>query len=206
MRPGRKSRVITWDRHEMRRQLKFFLVFHIQSTFSRLHIGRWSFHYEPNHHGRSSTAGHVFRNVSFCNSMCYIFKCFSCFPFAILRATANFCACQTADAVLRGHKNSVRSENFCDYVSSRSKVDPVWDFRFGLSTETSRPCLSWVFVPVSCNQIKGFVSGPIWTRPGPSSSWSHVITLLLLVPLRHGKADRRMAKDTLALIQDMVVA
>ena len=30
--------------------------------------------------------------------------------------------------------------------------------------------------------------------------------LLLLVPLRHSKADRRMAKDTLALIQDMVVA
>ena len=30
--------------------------------------------------------------------------------------------------------------------------------------------------------------------------------LLLLVPLRHSKADRRMAKDTFALIQDMVVA
>ena len=29
--------------------------------------------------------------------------------------------------------------------------------------------------------------------------------LLLLVPLRHSKADRRMAKDTFALIQDMVV-
>ena len=38
--PGRKSRVITWDRHEMRRQLK---VFHIQSTFCMLHIGRWPF-------------------------------------------------------------------------------------------------------------------------------------------------------------------
>ena len=131
MRPGRKSRVITWDRHEMRRQLK---VFHIQSTFSMLHIGRWPFRYKPNHHGRSSTAGHVFRNVSFCNGMCYTFKCFFCFPFAILRATANFCPCQTADAVLRGHKNFDRSENFCDYLLSRSKVDPVWDFRFGLST------------------------------------------------------------------------
>ena len=30
--------------------------------------------------------------------------------------------------------------------------------------------------------------------------------LLLLVPLRHSKAHRRMAKDTLALIQDMAVA
>ena len=30
--------------------------------------------------------------------------------------------------------------------------------------------------------------------------------LLHLVPLRHSKADRRMAKDTLALIKDMVVA
>ena len=30
--------------------------------------------------------------------------------------------------------------------------------------------------------------------------------LLLLVPLRHSKTDRRMAKDTLALIQDIVVA
>ena len=159
----------------MRRQLK---VFHIQSTFSMLHIGRWPFRYKPNHHVRSSTAGHVFRNVSFCNGMCYTFKCFSCFSFAILRATANFCACQTADAVLRGHKNSDRSENFCDCMSSRSKVDPVWDFRFGLSTETSHPGLSWVFVPVSCNQIKGFVWGPIWTRAGPSSSRSHVITLL----------------------------
>ena len=29
--------------------------------------------------------------------------------------------------------------------------------------------------------------------------------LFLLVPLRHSKADRRMAKDTFALIQDMVV-
>ena len=29
--------------------------------------------------------------------------------------------------------------------------------------------------------------------------------LLHLVPLRHSKADRRMAKDTLALVQDMVV-
>ena len=29
--------------------------------------------------------------------------------------------------------------------------------------------------------------------------------LLLLVPLRHSKADRRMAKDTFALTQDMVV-
>ena len=29
--------------------------------------------------------------------------------------------------------------------------------------------------------------------------------LLLLVPLRHSKADRRMAKDTFAVIQDMVV-
>ena len=30
--------------------------------------------------------------------------------------------------------------------------------------------------------------------------------LFLLIPLRHRKADRRMAKDTFALIQDMVVA
>ena len=30
--------------------------------------------------------------------------------------------------------------------------------------------------------------------------------LFLLVPLRHSKADRRMAKDIFALIQDMVVA
>ena len=30
--------------------------------------------------------------------------------------------------------------------------------------------------------------------------------LFLLVPLRHSKADRRMAKDSLVLIQDMVVA
>ena len=30
--------------------------------------------------------------------------------------------------------------------------------------------------------------------------------LLHLVTLRHSKADRRMAKDTLAPIQDMVVA
>ena len=30
--------------------------------------------------------------------------------------------------------------------------------------------------------------------------------LFLLVPLRQSKADRRMAKDTFALIQDMVVA
>ena len=30
--------------------------------------------------------------------------------------------------------------------------------------------------------------------------------LFLLVPLRHSKADRRMAKDTFALIQEMVVA
>ena len=30
--------------------------------------------------------------------------------------------------------------------------------------------------------------------------------LLLLVPLKHSKADRRMAKDTFALIQDMVLA
>ena len=30
--------------------------------------------------------------------------------------------------------------------------------------------------------------------------------LLLLAPLRHGKADRGMTKDTFALIQDMVVA
>ena len=29
--------------------------------------------------------------------------------------------------------------------------------------------------------------------------------LLLLVPLRHSKADRKMAKDTFALIQDMVI-
>ena len=29
--------------------------------------------------------------------------------------------------------------------------------------------------------------------------------LFLLVPLRHSKADRRMAKDTFALIQDMVI-
>ena len=87
MRPGRKSRVITWDRHEMRRQLK---VFHIQSTFSMLHIGRWPFRYEPNHHGRSSTAGHVFRNVSFCNGMFYTFKCFSWFTSAILRALQTF--------------------------------------------------------------------------------------------------------------------
>ena len=87
MRPGRKSRVITWDRHEMRRLLK---VFHIQSTFSMLHIGRWPFRYEPNHHGRSSTAGHVLRNVSFCNGMCYTFKCFFCFPFAIWEQLQTF--------------------------------------------------------------------------------------------------------------------
>ena len=87
MRPGRKSRVITWDRHEMRRQLK---VFHIQSTFSMLHIGRWPSRYEPNHRRCSSTAGDVFRNVSFCNGMCYTFKCFSCFPSAILRALQSF--------------------------------------------------------------------------------------------------------------------
>ena len=30
--------------------------------------------------------------------------------------------------------------------------------------------------------------------------------LLLLVPLIQSKADRRMAKDTFALVQDMVVA
>ena len=30
--------------------------------------------------------------------------------------------------------------------------------------------------------------------------------LLHLAPLRHSKADRRMAKDILALIKDMVVA
>ena len=30
--------------------------------------------------------------------------------------------------------------------------------------------------------------------------------LLHLVPMRHSKADCRMAKDTLPLIQDMVVA
>ena len=80
-------------------------------------------------------------------------------------------------------QNSDRSEKFCNYMSSRSKVDPVWDFRFGLSTETSRPGLSWVFVLVSCNQIKGFVWGLIWTRPGLSSSRSHVITLLVLSDL-----------------------
>ena len=73
MRPRRKSAVITWDRHEMRRQLN---VFHISRTFSILHIGRWPFHYEPNNHGRSSTAGDVFRNVSFCNGVCYTFTAF----------------------------------------------------------------------------------------------------------------------------------
>ena len=87
MRPGRKSRVITWDRLEMHWQLK---VFDIQSTFSMLHIGRWPFRYEPNHYGRSSTAGHVFRNVSFCNGMCYTFKFFSCFPFAIWEQLETF--------------------------------------------------------------------------------------------------------------------
>ena len=78
--------IVSGDQHEMPRQLK---VFHIQSTFSMLHIGRWPFRYEPNYHGRSSTTGDVFRNVSFCNGMCclcYTFKCFSCFPSAILRA------------------------------------------------------------------------------------------------------------------------
>ena len=39
-------------------------------------------------------------------------------------------------------------------------------------------------------------------------SMSDILTalLFLLVPLRHSKADRRMAKDTFALIQHMVVA
>ena len=46
MRPGRKSRVITWDRHEMRRQLKSFIY---KVRFSMLPIGRWLFRYEPNH-------------------------------------------------------------------------------------------------------------------------------------------------------------
>ena len=87
MRLGWKLPVITWDQHEMRRQLK---VFHIQSTFSMLHIGRLPFCYEPNHHGRSSTAGDVFCNAGFCNGMCYTFKCFSSFPSTILRALQTF--------------------------------------------------------------------------------------------------------------------
>ena len=39
-------------------------------------------------------------------------------------------------------------------------------------------------------------------------SMSHILAAFLfrLVPLRQSKADRRMAKDTFALIQDMVVA
>ena len=45
--------------------------------------------------------------------------------FRHFESTANFCACQTADVVLRGHKTSDRSETFCDYMSSRSKADPV---------------------------------------------------------------------------------
>ena len=138
MRPGRKSRVITWDRHEMRRQLK---VCHIQSTFSMLHIGRWPFRYEPNHHGLSSTAGHVFRNVSFCNSVCYTFKYFSCIPFAIWEQLQTFAharpltQCSVGTKIQTGLKmfaitcrpgpKLTRSEIFVSvYLSKR--VVPVW--------------------------------------------------------------------------------
>ena len=141
---GRKSRVITWDRHEMRRQLK---VFHIQSTFSMLHIGRWPFRYEPNHYGRSSTAGHVFRNVSFCNGMCYIlyFEMLFLLSFRHFESTANFWTCQTADAVFRWPKNSDRSENFL-----RLHVVPIpswpglrFSFRSIYRNESSRSELSF---------------------------------------------------------------
>ena len=156
----------TWDRHEMRRQLK---VFHIQSTFSMLHICRWPFRYEPNHHGHSSTAGDVFCNLSFCNGMCYTFP-------AVLPPFWEHCKLLRMPDRWRSAPWAQKLRPVWKFLR-RSKVDPVWDFRFGLSTETSHPGLSWVLVPVSCNQIKGFVWGPIWTRPDLSSSRSHVITL-----------------------------
>ena len=137
MRPGRKSQVIKWDRHKMRRQLK---VFHIQSTFSLLHIGRWPFRHEPNHPGRSSTARYVFRNVSFCNGMCYTFKYFSSILSAILRAMQTFAQARPLTQCSVGTKTQTGLKIFVLTCRSGPKL-----IRFEIFASV---CLPKQFVPV----------------------------------------------------------
>ena len=100
---------ITWDREEGREWLheigmkcegsqKSFIY---KVCFSMLHIGRWPFRYEPNHHGRSSTAGDILTFLLYHQLTNHRF---SCFPSTILRALQTFAHARPLTQCFRGHK------------------------------------------------------------------------------------------------------